>query len=158
MQIQLKKTNRQINGLIWHCTATPELRWTTVAEIRAWHKARGWDDIGYHYVVMLDGTVMEGRPVSIVGAHVEGHNTGTIGCVYVGGIDKDKFRPKDTRTVKQKAAMLELTKALAALYPGLTRISGHNEWAQKACPSFRVPPDALGNIPGFKRGRKLKGA
>lgn len=153
--ITLKKAKRPITGLIWHCAATPEGRWTTVAEIRAWHKARGWADIGYHYVVMLDGTILDGRPVDKLGAHVAGHNMGTIGCVYIGGIDKMSFKPKDTRTPKQKAAMLWLTKALADLYPGLKRISGHNEWTSgKACPSFKVPADALGNIEGFTKGKR----
>lgn len=153
--ISLRKAKRPVSGLIWHCTATPEGRWTTVAEIRAWHKARGWSDIGYHYVVMLDGTICEGRPVEKIGAHVAGHNMGTIGCVYVGGIAKDTFKAKDTRTPKQKAAMLELTKALVGLYPSIKRISGHNEWAAKACPSFKVPADALGNIEGFRKGKRI---
>lgn len=154
--IVLKKARRPVAGLIWHCAATPEGRHVTVDQIRAWHKARGWSDIGYHYVVLLDGTIVEGRPIEKLGAHVGGHNAGTIGAVYVGGVDKNTLRPKDTRTPKQKAAMLWLTKALADLYPGLNRISGHNEWTNaKACPSFKVPADDLGNIPGFKKGKRI---
>lgn len=152
--IKLKKATRPISELIFHCSATPEWRPVTVAQIREWHKARGWDDIGYHYVVMLDGTIVEGRPVSKVGAHVAGRNIGTIGVVYIGGIDADTLKPKDTRTPNQKKSMLWLAENLASLYR-LKRISGHNEYAKKACPSFNVKTDALGNIPGFKRGVRI---
>jgi N-acetylmuramoyl-L-alanine amidase len=99
------KQMRKINKIILHCTATPEGRHTTVEDIRRWHKAQGWSDIGYHYVVYLDGSVHEGRPVDIVGAHTKGHNTGSISVVYVGGIDKMNLKPKDTRTEEQKEAL-----------------------------------------------------
>lgn len=125
---------RDIHELIWHCTATPEGRPVTVAEIDAWHKARGWKGIGYHKVVYLDGTVHDGRPESEVGAHVEGHNEGTIGYVYVGGTDA-KIVPKDTRTPAQKATMLRLTQEAIAKY-NLKKVTGHREYAAKACPCF----------------------
>lgn len=125
---------REIRELIWHCTATPEGREVSVKEITAWHKARGWKTIGYHYVVHLDGTVENGRDVSEVGAHVEGHNTGTIGAVYVGGTDA-KGVAKDTRTAAQKEAMLHLSKELTGKYK-LKKITGHREYAAKACPCF----------------------
>ena len=41
--------------------------------------------------------VSEGRPESEIGAHVAGHNTGTIGYSYVGGVDA-RGKAKDTRT------------------------------------------------------------
>ena len=107
----LKKTNRKITEIIVHCTATPEGQAKTVDDIRREHKAQGWSDIGYHYLVYLDGTVHEGRDVDIAGAHASGHNTHSIGVCYVGGVEnrpgvayKD-LKAKDTRTEKQKAAM-----------------------------------------------------
>lgn len=138
---------RKIEEIIVHCTATPEGREVSVDTIRGWHKARGWDDIGYHYVVHLDGTVEAGRPEAKVGAHVSGRNTGTLGIVYVGGVDADDLaRAEDTRTPEQKAALMALCRALVAKYPTITRISGHNEYAAKACPSFNVQTDPLGSI------------
>lgn len=125
---------RPINELIWHCTATPEGREVSVREINTWHKARGWKGIGYHFVVHLDGTVENGRPVEEVGAHVEGHNTGTIGAVYVGGTDA-KGVAKDTRTEAQKKAMLKLSQELTEKFK-LKKITGHREYAAKACPCF----------------------
>ena len=135
---------RPVNEIIWHCTATPEGRDHTVADIDHWHKQRGWRGIGYHYVVYRDGSVHKGRPITEIGAHVGGKNTGTIGCVYVGGMTKDMKAPKDTRTAAQKTAMLKLTRDLANKYPTIKKVSGHNEYAAKACPSFNVQKDELG--------------
>lgn len=136
---------RKISELIWHCTATPEGREHSVADITAWHKARGFTTIGYHKVVHLDGSVSDGRPETTVGAHVQGHNTGTLGYVYVGGMTADMKSAKDTRTPAQKATMLRLTKEAIAKY-GLTKVSGHNQYAAKACPSFDVRKDPLGQL------------
>ena len=65
---------RKIDKIILHCTATPEGRDVSVNAIKKWHTDKGWSDIGYHYVVSLDGLVEEGRPVVRQGAHVRGHN------------------------------------------------------------------------------------
>ena len=127
---------RTINEIIIHCTATPEGREVTVEELRRWHRAKGWADVGYHYVIYLDGSVHEGRPVWQSGAHTSGHNAHSIGVCYVGGCDA-KMQPKDTRTALQKASMLNLLKKLLTLYPGAT-LHGHREYAAKACPSFDV--------------------
>lgn len=127
---------RTINEIIIHCTATPEGREVTVEELRRWHRAKGWADVGYHYVIYLDGSVHEGRPVWQAGAHTSGHNAHSIGVCYVGGCDA-KMQPKDTRTALQKASMLNLLKKLLTLYPGAT-LHGHREYAAKACPSFDV--------------------
>ena len=126
---------RKINEIVVHCTATPEGRAVSVAEIRRWHKDRGWSDIGYHFVVHLDGKVEIGRPVSQVGAHVAGRNANTIGVTYVGGVDK-AGKPKDTRTTSQKDALLQLLKRLIGQYPTIAMVSGHRDYANKACPSF----------------------
>jgi N-acetylmuramoyl-L-alanine amidase len=74
---------RAINKIILHCSATTEGRRTTVEDIRNWHKQRGFNDIGYHYVVYLDGSIHNGRDVELVGAHTKGHNTGSIGFVML---------------------------------------------------------------------------
>ena len=132
---RLKKSRRTINEIIIHCTATPEGRECSVDEIRQWHKARGFTDIGYHYVIHLDGRVENGRDVDIAGAHCTGHNTHSIGVVYVGGCTKDGKTPKDTRTIDQKAAIANLLMDLRRLYPMAT-IHGHRDFANKACPSF----------------------
>ncbi|MGL5011809.1 MAG: N-acetylmuramoyl-L-alanine amidase [Paracoccaceae bacterium] len=128
---------RPINEIIIHCTATPEGHAVSVETIRGWHKQRGWADIGYHYVVHLDGTIEEGRRVPQVGAHVAGRNTGTIGVVYVGGIDANGA-PKDTRTKAQKTSLKKLLTDLLWEFPTIRKISGHNQYANKACPCFNA--------------------
>jgi N-acetylmuramoyl-L-alanine amidase len=97
-------------------------------------------------VVYRDGRVMLGRPVGQIGAHVEGHNTGTIGCSYVGGLSADGKTAKDTRTLAQRASMLWLTQQLIARQSGMRRVTGHNQYAAKACPSFDVRKDDLGRL------------
>lgn len=125
---------RQIKEIIVHCADTPEGRDDKAADIKRWHKAQGWSDIGYHYVIDLDGTIEPGRPLETAGAHCTGHNANSIGICYIGGCDKD-MKPKDTRTDEQKAALLLLLKYLVAKYP-VAKIYGHKDFAQKACPSF----------------------
>ena len=91
-------TKRKITELIVHCTASREGVNQTVAAIRKYHvNQRGWSDIGYHFVVYLDGTVHAGRPLDKIGAHCTGHNSYSIGICYVGGLDKNG-KSKDTRT------------------------------------------------------------
>lgn len=132
---RFRKSKRSITEIIVHCTATPEGREVSVGEIRQWHKQRGFSDIGYHYVIHLDGSIEEGRDVDLVGAHCTGHNTHSIGVVYVGGMDKQNQQPKDTRTNAQKAALMSVLIDLKHLYPD-ARICGHRDFAAKACPSF----------------------
>jgi N-acetylmuramoyl-L-alanine amidase len=136
---------REITEIVIHCTATPEGRDVTAADVRAWHKAQGWSDIGYHYLVRLDGMVEPGRPEAMVGAHVIGHNTGTLGVCYAGGVDA-KFAPKDTRTPEQEDALEAVCRALIAKYPSIKKVSGHRDYAPKACPSFDVNTDPLGDL------------
>ncbi len=131
----LKKSRRRINEIIVHCTATPEGRDYTVADIRQMHKAQGWVDIGYHYLIYRDGSIHEGRNVDLIGAHCQGHNAQSIGVCYVGGVASDGKTPKDTRTPAQKDALIHLLMQLVCLYPDAT-IRGHRDFAAKACPSF----------------------
>lgn len=130
---------RRIDGIIIHCSAIPEGCDVSAATIRQWHKAKGWKDIGYHYIIRLDGSVEKGRPVEQPGAHCTGHNQTTIGVCYIGGLAEDGKTPKDTRTDAQNAALLELVKHLQTVHriPS-SNIFGHNEFANKACPSFDV--------------------
>lgn len=134
--MNLKKSTRTINEIIVHCSATAEGKSFTVEDIRRWHKAQGWSDIGYHYVIYLDGSIHEGRDVNIIGAHCKGHNVRSIGVCYIGGVSAlDRITPKDTRTDAQKASMKSLLTELKRLYPK-AKIRGHRDFAAKACPSF----------------------
>lgn len=144
---------RPINLAVVHCTATPEGKPFTVADIRRMHLARGFSDIGYHYLIGLNGEIWTGRPIEKIGAHVKGHNTGSVGISYVGGVTASG-KAKDTRTLAQKESLRKLLAELVAKYP-ITRIVGHRdlspdmdgdgkiesfEWT-KMCPCFDAIPE-----------------
>lgn len=146
------QTKRKITHIILHCAATPEGQDVKTSTIKAWHvKGNKWKDIGYHWVIELDGSVHAGRDESVIGAHATNYNAHSIGVCYVGGCAKDGKIPKDTRTAAQKAALAKLVRDLLKRYPG-AKVIGHrdtspdlngngtvepNEWI-KACPSFDV--------------------
>lgn len=143
-----------IKQIVLHCTATREGQDIDAATIKKWHTnpkskgGQGWNDIGYHFVIALDGKVERGRDESVPGSHVRGFNTGSIGVVYVGGLDA-QGKGKDTRTDAQKEAMRRLVAALLIAYPQ-AKVMGHrdlspdkdgdgvverHEWL-KECPCF----------------------
>lgn len=145
---------RKINLIVVHCSATPEGRDVTAADINKMHIARGFKKIGYHYVVRLDGTVETGRKENEIGAHAKGYNANSIGVCYVGGLASDGKTPMDTRTPAQKSALKKLLHTLKQRYPD-ARIVGHRdlspdtnhngkvdkwEWI-KACPCFDAIPE-----------------
>lgn len=128
---------RKIDKIIVHCTATPAGRPVSVADIDRWHRARGFNSIGYHYVVGLDGAVDKGRDISLPGAHCKGLNATSIGVVYVGGLLSDGKTPADTRTPRQRESLRRLIDELQRRFP-LATVHGHREFAAKACPCFDV--------------------
>ncbi len=136
---------RKINRIIIHCSATPEGKDYTVQQIDQWHRQRSFRCIGYHFIIYRDGTVHEGRPIEEIGAHTSGCNANSIGICYIGGCAADGKTPKDTRTEAQRAALIRLVADLKTRYPRAT-VHGHNEFANKACPSFNVQkePDLCG--------------
>lgn len=126
---------RAINEIIVHCSATREGQEISVDTIRQWHIRRGWSDIGYHFVIYLDGSVHEGRPLEKIGAHAIGHNSYSIGVCYIGGMNKEYTKAKDTRTTAQKESLKNLLMSYKNKYKDI-KIYGHRDFANKACPSF----------------------
>lgn len=137
--------------LVIHCTATPEGREVTSADIRRMHTApvseggRGWKQVGYTDIIHLDGTV-ERIVDNNEDANVDpweitngatGYNSVSRHVVYAGGMTKDMKAPKDTRTPAQRKAMEEYVRDFHRRFPTV-KIIGHNEVAAKACPSFDV--------------------
>lgn len=129
---------RKINKIILHCASTPQGRKVSVSTIRKWHLQRGFNDIGYHFVIHLDGKISVGRNIAKIGAHCRGQNRGSIGICYVGGMSKDMSKAMDTRTQAQKDSLINLMHELIYKYNKDMTIHGHNEYANKACPSFNV--------------------
>ena len=143
--------------IVWHVTATPEGREFNAKDIDRMHRQEGWQCIGYHYIIKLDGTVESGRPEDIVGAHVLNFNHNTIGISCVGGVTNDgKITPKDTRTPAQIATQIALTKDILTRYPHAT-VAGHRDFPHqnRACPCFDAIPyaKAHGLPAGFAAGQ-----
>jgi N-acetylmuramoyl-L-alanine amidase len=138
---------RPLTEIIIHCTATQPEWWATrsttqkVAEVRRWHVVeRKWRDIGYHYLIDRNGFVAKGRPIDQIGAHTINKNTNTVGIALFGGhgsASTDKFA--DNYTPEQDKALRALIAQLRADYPAIKVVSGHNQYAAKACPGFNVP-------------------
>ena len=141
---------RTINYIVVHCSATREDRHFTVEALRAVHLSRGFSDIGYHYYIRRDGTVVRTRPLALAGAHVKGYNKYSIGTCYEGGLDA-RGNPKDTRTPEQHSALHLLVYQLLQQFRN-ARVCGHRdlspdldgdgkvepwEWV-KQCPCFEV--------------------
>ncbi len=134
---------REITKVIVHCAATPEGRDVKTEEIKRWHtEERGWSDIGYHWVVELDGSINEGRSEDINGAHCRGHNSDSVGICYVGGSDSEG-NPKDTRTEEQRDALVTLIKEILDRHPD-AEVFGHRDFSTKACPSFDAKTEYAG--------------
>lgn len=127
---------REIKRVILHCTATKEGAHVDVDTIRKWHLARNFSDIGYHYVIYLDGSINQGRNVFTQGSHTRGENEDSIGIAYVGGLDENG-KPKDTMSLYQDISFMRLFESLCVTF-GKLDLHGHNEFSNKACPSFDV--------------------
>lgn len=125
--------------IILHCSATADGKDYDVNTIDGWHKKNGWTCIGYHFVIYRDGSIHRGRPIATSGAHTTNHNGKAIGICYIGGCKKDGLTPADTRTDAQKEAMYELVEWLLENYHlKIGDVHGHYEYANKACPSFKI--------------------
>ena len=154
----------KIDSIIIHCSATKEGVNLKAKDIDRMHKQRGFDQIGYHYVINLDGTIEEGRPLNKWGAHCNtkgfsgiSYNKHSVGICYIGGLDKNG-KPADTRTEAQKKALKKLVAELCKKYQ-ILEVLGHrdtspdldndgevepNEWI-KSCPCF----DVASEFPNF---------
>ena len=140
----------KLQYLVIHCTATPEGREVSAADIRRWHTSpaptgRGWRQVGYTDLFHLDGSVErlvnnneDGNvdPWEITNG-AAGYNSVSRHIVYAGGCDAN-MQPKATRTAEQKEALKKYVLDFHARHPDV-RIVGHNQLAAKACPSFDVP-------------------
>ncbi|MBQ9231574.1 MAG: N-acetylmuramoyl-L-alanine amidase [Prevotella sp.] len=142
----------QLRYLVIHCTATPEGREVTGADIRHWHcdpkpKGNGWRQVGYTDIFHLNGGV-ERLVANNEDANVDpweitngaaGYNSVSRHVVYVGGLAKDGKTPKDTRTLEQRKAMERYVKSFHRKFPDIP-IIGHRDLpgVTKACPSFDV--------------------
>lgn len=123
---------RFIDLIVNHCSATMEGQDLNAEDIRQMHLRKGWKDIGYHFVILLDGSLELGRDLDQdgdvseeMGAHVRGFNRNSIGVVYIGGLDKNG-EAKDTRTEAQIKTQHALNRVLMDFYKK-AKTRGHRE-------------------------------
>ena len=126
------KTKRKITKIAIHCSASPQGRGDDAHTIDNWHKQRWNSGIGYHYVVLEDGTIQKGRWADYLGAGVSKGNVGTLHICYIGGI---KF---DDITTKQECSVITLARLLKQMYNlDESKILGHNQFKgheSRGCP------------------------
>lgn len=129
----------QITHIVVHCSATPYDQDIDADIIRRWHvNGNGWNDIGYHFVIKLDGTIESGRPLTHAGAHCRGINGTSWGICLVGGLkDNKSYEPVDWYTNKQKTSLVTLIDSLQAQLPTEAKVIGHYQYdSGKTCPNF----------------------
>lgn len=126
--------------IVIHCSATRAIQANIGAkDIRQWHLAKGWRDIGYHWVIKRDGKVEKGRGVDEIGSHVAGHNANSIGICLVGGLNNDTYAPEANYTAAQWGALKTLVADMLKKYPK-AKVLGHRDFpgVAKACPCFNA--------------------
>lgn len=134
-----------IDAIIIHCSATKAGQDLRAKDIDRMHRARGFNQIGYNFVIDLDGTVESSRPLSIDGAHCNtkgfsglSYNKHCIGICYIGGLDTNG-KPADTRTEAQKKALRNLVAKLCKEYP-IIELLGHRDTSPDLDGSGEVEP------------------
>lgn len=142
-----------VRFLAVHCSATPPTADVGVDQIRQWHKAQGWEDVGYHFVIRRDGTVEAGRALDFQGSHVANHNHEAIGICLVGGVRRDPdadgkddvdgprwdLNPDANFTAAQYESLESILVLMLQRFPKAA-VVGHRDFpgVKKACPSFDV--------------------
>lgn len=135
----------RVDFIAVHCSATPATSDIGAAEIRQWHRAKGWRDIGYHFVIRRDGTVETGRPVDQPGAHEPRINARSVAICLIGGSPKigspeqKKGLGENNFTAPQFNALVSKVRELKLIHPK-AEVIGHRDvpGVRKACPSFDV--------------------
>lgn len=121
---------RRIDTIIIHCADTPNGRKHDAADIDKWHRERGFDSCGYHYVIGIDGLSEGGRPLMTVGAHAYGHNGHSVGICLIG---RDRFTGEQWETLAHLVQRLMVRFNIPS-----GGVLGHREVSEKPCPNFDV--------------------
>jgi len=130
---------RTINKIIIHCSGTKPSEIVNADIVKSLHKSKGCSDIGYHFVILRDGTIEKGRPVEKVGAHCKGHNFDSLGICLVGGVSTDS-EPENNFTKEQLYSLRLLADGMCFKF-NINKVKGHSDYAKDnkiVCPCFNV--------------------
>lgn len=116
---------RPIDRVFIHCSASDNPKHDDVTVIDRWHRARGFDMVGYHHFIKKNGIIQNGRPLDRVPAAQAPHNTGTI-AICLHGLKEENF------TTAQASSLYKICRAIDESYD--VTFHGHKEVANKACP------------------------
>lgn len=117
---------RKITKHIIHCSAS---NGGNVSLIREWHKARGWNDVGYHFIIRQDGEIEVGRTMDVIGAHCKSHNTESIGTCLIGDLHFSQA---------QFASLRRINIMLESLFPNIEAYPHNHFNKHKTCPNFDI--------------------
>jgi len=118
-----------IRHIVIHCSDSPHGRGDDAETIHRWHLERGWAGIGYHYVICEDGELQYGRPEYWMGAHVSGHNEGSLGVCLIG---------VDSFTAQQFETLQDLVRELNSRYPDAVFVGHRDLDPGRSCPNFDI--------------------
>lgn len=128
-----------IEGIVVHQSGVTVLQ--SINVIHNYHKnTNGWAGIGYHFYVRKDGSIYEGRPLNLAGAHCPGANNNSVGICFEGNFDEEIMSDA------QKNAGIELIRFLETKND-IKWIKGHNEFIATSCPGKNFPLGEMKNVP-----------
>ena len=133
--IRTAKITRNINRLVFHCTATNQNATVTAIQ-RYWKDVLKWKNPGYHIIIKPDGTWTQLSDFNNITNGVAGINSTSLHISYIGGIN-DKGDAIDNRTNEQKEVLKTVYWSFRDKLPNLT-FHGHYEFSSKKCPSYNV--------------------
>ena len=123
---------RAVDRVFIHCTASSNGGYG-VEEIRRDHRALGWDDIGYHFLINFNGVLQRGRPLKQDPAAQRGHNTGTI-AICLQGLEVEDFTQFQFETLRELCEKID--QDISPHRKDRVTFHGHCEVANKLCPVF----------------------
>lgn len=133
--------------------------------IQDYHQnAKGWNDIGYHFLIDPAGDIFEGRPIGVVGAHVLNRNSGNVGISILGNYhppSQDQFSPAAQSSFVSVARYVKDTYSVSvsSFYAhreiGKTDCPGDNLYAKKQLLSDLVFTPAMQSVPVTPAGAEV---
>ena len=127
-------TNFRPTKIVIHHTAGSKGGASTVKAIQGYHQnSCGWTDIGYHFLVSHTGTIFEGRPENVKGAHVAGANSYCLGISAIGHYSRYQCDQPCWNSIVRLTAY-----ACSKYRIAPNNIIGHQNMANKDCPGRHI--------------------